>query len=247
MTKAIKTKMKVVSHIRSLLTKAVTIPESKRTRFFKTEPGSYGAHDQFMGVTNPNLRKIASSLKDESMDSIEHLLYSSYNEERLLSLFLLIDKYEAAKEDKIVQQNIFDFYCLHSKQVNNWNLVDCSAHYIVGRHLFNNNLDRKLLYQYVKSDDLWQRRIAIVSTFWFIRQNDLTDTFNLALELLIDNEDLIHKATGWMLREAGKKDKSALLEFLDTNASKMPRTMLRYSLEKFPLAIQRKYLNIQKI
>lgn len=197
--------------------------------FFKTGPGQYAEHDRFMGLSVPVLRGIAKTYKTLSRDEIQLLLNSSYNEERFLALIILVEQYQ--KSDEINKKEIYGFYLNNTDRVNNWNLVDASAHLIVGAQLLNTS--KSILQTLVKSADLWERRIAIVSTWYFIRHDQLEWTFKLAKQLLNDSHDLIHKATGWMLREAGKKDVSALTEFLEKYADKMPRTMLRYAIEKF--------------
>jgi 3-methyladenine DNA glycosylase AlkD len=196
--------------------------------FYKTKPGDYAEHDKFLGVPNPALRKIAKQFLDLSFTEIEELLLSPYNEKRLLALFILIDQYQ--KGNPLFQEKIVGLYKKHLSSINNWNLVDASAHLILGAHLFTRKRDELLLL--ASSKIVWERRIAIVSTLFFIRQNDLEWTFKLAKILLNDPHDLIHKATGWMLREAGKRNIDLLKAFLSDYASLMPRTMLRYAIEK---------------
>lgn len=212
------------------LKNTVHLAPQKQERFFKTGIGDYAEHDQFLGVSVPELRKIAKNFQHLELKIIETVLHSAYNEERLLALFLLIHQYQ--KSDAKQKEKIFQLYLKNTKHINNWNLVDASAHLIVGAHLFET--DRNILLTLAKSPDLWERRIAIVATWYFIRQNDLDWTFKLAVTLRNDNHDLIHKAVGWMLREAGKRNKNLLVTFLNQHASKMPRTMLRYAIEKFP-------------
>jgi len=219
------------NEIKDLLLKHVTIPIDKRHMFFKTGIGEYAAHDKFLGVTVPNLRKISIIYKNLTLEQIENLLSSEYNEERLLALFILVNHYK--KNDLIDKEDIYQFYLKNIKYVNNWNLVDASAHLIIGAHL--ENKERDILLKYCTSNDLWERRISIVATWWFIKQNDLAWTFKLAKLLLSDQHDLMHKATGWMLREAGKKNQPMLIDFLTENYKKMPRTMLRYSIEHLSL------------
>lgn len=200
------------------------------TAFYKTGPGEYAEGDKFMGIPNPELRKMAKDFKILSLDELQTLIKSPYNEKRLLALFILILKYQ--KSDKQTQNSIFNFYVDNISQINNWNLVDSSAHLIIGAHLLD--VDRKSLIDLAKSDNLWERRIAIVSTWCFIRKNDLEWTFKIAKLLLNDKHDLIHKAVGWMLREAGKRNEQKLISFLKQHAKKMPRTMFRYATEKLP-------------
>ena len=208
--------------------------------FFKTSKGSYAEHDVFIGVAVPMLRKVAKSFCDIALTEIEQLLQSKINEERLLALIILADQYKRGNAE--LKAQIYQFYISNLKYVNNWNLVDSSAHLIIGNHLFEQN--REVLLNLAKSDILWERRTAIVSTWYFIRQSDLLWTFKIAKILLEDSHDLIHKAVGWMLREAGKKDQAALKKFLDEYASKMPRTMLRYAIEKFDPDVRQHYLKI---
>lgn len=224
--------------IKVLLQKSVTVTPDKRNYFFKTGVDSYAAHDQFMGVTVPAVRIIAKQFFDLSLNNIQQLLKSSMNEERLLALIILVAQYQ--KTDDVNKEQLYQFYMNNLKHVNNWNLVDASAHWIVGAHLLHKKKD--VLCDLSQSSVLWERRIAIVSTLYFIRNNDCEWTFKIALLLLKDTHDLIHKAVGWMLREAGKKNISALIDFLDQYAKIMPRTMLRYAIEKFPEQQRKVYL-----
>lgn len=210
-------------------------------RFFKTGAGEYAEHDRFMDVSTPDLRKIASEHYLLSLSDAKKLIQSQFNEERLLALLILINRYQKNKDE---QQTIYDFYFDHINHINNWNLVDASAHLIVGAYLFNK--DKTVLVMLAKSSNLWERRIAIVSTWYFIRQNKFEYTVKIAKILLNDQHDLIHKSVGWMLREMGKKDQLPLINFLEKYAQKMPRTMLRYAIEKFPALERKKYLKTVK-
>jgi len=210
--------------IDQMLKEAITIPKEKCARFFKTGPGQYAQHEQFLGVRVPDLRRIAKQLKTLSLDEIETLLESPFNEKRFLALILLVDRYQKGK-----QEEIYHFYLDHLDRVSNWNLVDASAHLIVGAHLIKR--DKAVLLELARSHDLWRRRVAIVATWFFIRKKELDWTFKLAEMLLGDEEDLMHKAVGWMLREAGKKDEKRLRSFLKEHEPKMPRTMYRYAIE----------------
>ena len=194
--------------------------------FFKTGKGQYSEHDQFLGVRVPQLRMLAKQFKDLSLAELELLITSPFNEERLLALLILENQYKLGQEEQI-----YNFYMKNIAQVNNWNLVDQSAHNIAGKHLFTRNKD--ILFTLAKSPLMWERRIAIVATWHFIRNNHFAETIKLAKILLNDKHDLIHKAVGWMLREMGKKDKNILLIFLNEHSKQMPRTMLRYAIEKF--------------
>jgi 3-methyladenine DNA glycosylase AlkD len=227
-----------LQEIKSLLAKSCTIAQDRQSYFFKTGAGSYAEHDQFIGVPVPARRAIAKKYPDLSLCELEQLLKSPINEERFLALILLTNQYQ--KADYIGKEQIYQFYMNNLKQVNNWNLVDASAHLIIGNHLFDKN--RTILIQLAQSNNMWKRRIAIVATWYFIRKNDLTSTFQIAQLLLNDTHDLIHKATGWMLREAGKKDQQKLIDFLDLYSPHMPRTMLRYAIEKFPEEQRKSYL-----
>lgn len=217
-----------VALIKAELRKNITLDSQKATRFFKTKPSEYGAHDEFIGVTVPNIRRIAKDFENLNLSEIQSLISSPINEERLCALIVLCAQYN---KPKIYDQKlIYHFYVQNLQYVNNWNLVDSSAHIILGAYLYNK--DKSELVELAKSDFLWDRRIAIVATWYFIRRNDLEWTFRIAKELLYDKHDLIHKAVGWMLREAGKRNSEALVEFLDIYSEKMPRTMLRYAIEK---------------
>ncbi len=233
--------MNTLSQIKQTLNSLAQESSTNNAVFFKTNPGGYAEHDQFIGVSVPDLRKIAKSFSDIPLEEISKLIKSKVNEERLLALILLVNQYQ--KSDINARNERFQFYLDHLKHVNNWNLVDCSAHLIIGAHLIND--DKKFLVSLAKSKDMWERRIAIVSTWYFIRKNQLEWTFKIALLLLKDDHDLIHKAVGWMLREAGKKDEIMLIEFLDQHATKMPRTMLRYSIEKFSDTKRKHYLSLK--
>ena len=235
--------MTILTQIRTRLHASITIPKERHSMFFKTEPGSYGAHDKFIGVTVPVLRTIAKQFPALSLEELTDLISSPINEERLLALFILTAQYK--KSDDLKKETLYQFYLSHLKQVNNWNLVDSSAHLIIGAHLMGK--DRSLLITLACSQSLWERRIAIIATWHFIRNNDLTWTFDIAKLLLSDTHDLIHKAVGWMLRETGKKDEAQLVLFLDRHAARIPRTMLRYAIEKFPENVRKPYLLNKKI
>ena len=212
---------------------------SNYQRFFKTAVGEYGEGDKFLGVTVPNIHIVAKKFSSVTFDDIKKLLESPYHEERMLALFILVEQFE--KGDEELRKKIFNFYLKNRKGVNNWDLVDSSAHKIVGVHLADKPKD--ILYKYAKSRNLWDRRIAIVSTAYFIRQNSFDDTIAISEILLNDKHDLIHKAVGWMLREVGKRDVKILEKFLKKHYKNMPRTMLRYSIEKFPESQRKRYLN----
>ena len=198
-------------------------------RFFKTGKGEYGEGDIFLGITVPQQRQIAKKDSDLEREKLQKLLNSKIHEYRLTALLILIIQYQKANEKK--KEKIFKFYLSNTKNINNWDLVDLSAPNIVGDYLLNE--DRKILYQLAKSKNLWERRIAIMTTYTFIKNNDFNDTFKIAEILLQDKHDLIHKAVGWMLREVGKKDQKVEEQFLRKHYRQMPRTMLRYAIERF--------------
>lgn len=195
-------------------------------RFFKTGKGQYGEGDMFLGVTVPNIREVAKEFKDANLETIEKMIHSPWHEMRMCALLILVNN-----SKKNVTKESFDFYLSKTQHINNWDLVDLSAPQIVGRYLLDKNRD--ILYKLAESDLLWDNRIAIVSTLTFIRNNDLDDTYNLSLKMIRHKHDLMHKAIGWMLREAGKRDTKRLYNFVMEHKSVMPRTMLRYSIEKF--------------
>ena len=195
-------------------------------RFFKTGNGQYGEGDMFIGVTVPNIREVSKEFKNIDFDVIEALMHSQWHEMRMCALLILVNN-----SQKEVTKDIFDFYLSQTRYINNWDLVDLSAPQIVGKFLLDK--DREILYKLAESHLLWDNRIAIVSTLTFIRSNDLDDTYELSLKMLHHKHDLMHKAIGWMLREAGKRDTKRLYDFVQEHKAIMPRTMLRYSIEKF--------------
>jgi len=207
-------------------------------RFFKTGPGQYGEGDVFIGVTVPNIRKVAKKYNHLALVDIKRLLQPKIHEERLTALLILVDTFEKSGASR--QEKIANFYLRNTKHINNWDLVDLSAEKIVGKYLFNKQ--KKVLYTLAKSKSLWNRRIAIISTFYFIKHNKYQDTLKLAKMMLKDRHNLIHKAIGWMLREVGKKDIKIEETFLKKYYKQMPRTMLRYAIEKFPKQKRLAYL-----
>lgn len=206
--------------------------------FFKTGPGQYGEGDHFIGVRIPAIRKILPRADGLPSREAEKLLHSKIHEERLLALMIWVRHFQQGEEPR--RKQIVDLYLKNTKWINNWDLVDQSAYHILGSWLLNK--PRTILRNLARSPLLWDRRIAVVSTYAFIRKGDLKNIFELSRMLLGDNEDLMHKACGWMLREAGKRDEKALCRFLDEHHSSMPRTMLRYALEKFPESKRKEYL-----
>ena len=211
--------------------------------FFKTGKGEYGEGDIFLGITVPVQREIAQEFEDLGMGEIQQLLDSMVHEKRMIALFILVDRFNTA--DEKTKKETFDFYLKNTQNINNWDLVDLSAPKIVGEFLIDRN--REILRKLAKSEDLWGKRIAIISTYAFIRENDFKDTLKIAEILINDKHDLIHKGVGWMLREVGKRDEEMLIDFLDKNHRVMPRTMLRYAIEKFDEGKRKEYLNKERL
>ena len=221
--------------------RALASPETavNLQRFFKTGPGQYGAGDVFLGIKVPPMRALARRHPDTDLETIATLLDSRYHEERFLALLLLMQRYQrGTQRDQIA---VYDLYLGNTHRINNWDLVDISAPHIVGRHLQDRS--RKVLYTLARSTSLWERRIAIISTLHFIRQEGFTDTLKIAKILLQDEHDLIHKAVGWMLREVGKRNLANEKVFLLQHYRNMPRTMLRYAIEHFPESKRKRYLS----
>ncbi len=211
-------------------------------KFFQTAPGQYGEGDIFLGLTVPQVRTVAKEYKAISLDEIDVLVRSKFHEVRLCGLVILTLQYKAAKERKI-KKKLFDLYmkAMTDGYINNWDLVDVTAP-IIGEYLIDSDDPYVLLYKLAKSKSLWQRRVSMVFTFAFIRSGDIEPTFEMAEKLLHDKHDLIHKAVGWALREAGKLNGIALRNFLAAHSHEMPRTMLRYSIEKFSERERKKWL-----
>ena len=209
-------------------------------RFFKAGPGEYAEGDKFIGVIVPNQRKVAKQFRDLPQTEIDKLLNDPVHECRLTGLLILVGQFERSK-DQAQRKSIMQYYLSRTDAVNNWDLVDSSAHKILGKWLVDRK-DRRVLDRLAKSKNMWEQRIAMVATYTLIKNGELDDTLRLAQKLLSHKHDLIHKAVGWMLREAGKQDDKVLLAFLDQHAHRMPRTMLRYSIEKLSDARRKKYL-----
>lgn len=207
-------------------------------KFFKTGPGEYGAGDLFRGIRVPALRQLVKTYQSIPLPAIVELLHSPFHEDRLLALLLLVRLY--AKGNTTQRSQLYELYLNNTQFINNWDLVDSSAEQIVGAYLWDK--DRAPLYTLAASNSLWERRIAIMATFHFIKRNDFAPTLALAERLLTDREDLMHKAVGWMLREVGKRNLEAEIGFLKAHCRQMPRTMLRYAIEKFPEAERQQYL-----
>ena len=223
------------------------------SRFFKTGPGQYGEGDKFLGIKVPVTREVVKACwRETSLQDLEECIASEYHEVRLAALLALVEVFAHAKrfpvkpgmtEGKpgISREDCVDFYLAHTDRINNWDLVDLSCYPLLGVWLLDK--DRQLLYELAQNGKtIWEQRIGIVSTMTFIRNGQLQDTFNIADILLHHPHDLIHKAVGWLLREAGKRDKEALVEYLEPRYQTMPRTMLRYAIEKFPEAVRQQYL-----
>ncbi len=229
------TYQEIIAHIESLADSEIA---EHSQRFFKTGNGEYGYGDKFLGIRVPILRKAAKSYKEIPLTEAIILLKSEYHEARLLSLLILVNQYSRASEEK--KEIIYNLYLKHTKYINNWDLVDSSAYQIVGAWLAENN--RQILYKLANSNSLWERRIAIMSTYCFIKNGEFNDTLKLSKILINDSEDLIHKAVGWMLREIGNRDQKAEEKYLKQHYKNMPRTMLRYSIEKFSKERRLEYL-----
>jgi len=220
--------------------------ENKRINewFFKTGKGEYGYGDRFIGVKIPENRKVARQFSALPLRDLKTLLNSPIHEDRALALLILGPRFEIAlkTKNKPLQKKLFEFYFSNRHRVNNWDLVDLSAPSIAGAFAFHNPSARKKFLSLASSKSMWDRRIAMVGTFYFIRNERFKETLQLAEKILKDPEDLMHKATGWMLREVGKRDLTALRAFLDIHASTMPRTMLRYAIEKMNTSERKRYL-----
>ena len=219
------------------LAKPEKIPIYKN--FFKTGKGEYGEGDEFIGVTVPDSRKVAKANVDISYEALGHIIKSRIHEDRLCALITLVYKFEKAKTEQEKNRAV-DFYIQYHLYGNNWDLVENVSDKILGPWLINR--DKSLLYEYARSSNLWERRIAIITTFHFIRQGKFEDTIKISEILLNDKHDLIHKAVGWMLREMGKREQQDLINFLNKHYKNMPRTMLRYSIERLPEQLRKAYL-----
>lgn len=225
--------------IAELSTQVDPIRAKYSQRFFKTGKGEYGEGDRFLGLTVPQQRIIAKKFKSIPLDELQTVIESEYHEHRLTALIILVDKFKSTKDEKL-RKEIIDFYLKNTKHINNWDLVDTSAK-ILGEYLENRN--EELLIQMSHSKDLWEQRISIIATSYFIGKNKYDLTLKISKNLLQHKHDLIHKAVGWMLREVGKRDLSVERGFLDKHYKSMPRTMLRYAIEKFPENLRLQYLN----
>jgi len=235
--------MASLKNIKLLLKNCSSAEKAKTAQsFFKTGKGHYSEGDIFIGVTTPEIRKIIKEFIDVSLDELQELLSSKIHEERACALFILVEKYK--KSVHIDKNAIVEFYLKNTTHINNWDLVDISCYQILGSHFHGQ--DQSLFFKLAESSNMWERRIAIVSCLYSIRTHNYNDTaISITKKLLGDKHDLIHKATGWVLREVGKKDLGTLLAFLDLYAKTMPRTMLRYSIEKLPEEQRLFYLRLK--
>jgi len=225
----------IISHLTKLSDKEIA---RRSQQYFKTAKGEYGYGDKFLGIRVPVIRNVVKLFAETPLAEIEKLLKSEYHEARLLSLLLLLQQF--SRGDDETKQRIFNLYLKHTRFINNWDLVDSSAPGIVGQWLLDK--DRSALYELSRSQQLWERRIAIIATACFIKNGQFADTLKLSETLINDPEDLIHKAVGWMLREVGNRDLAAEEKHLKKNYKKMPRTMLRYAIEKFDEGLRQSYL-----
>ena len=228
-----------INAVRSSLRRVASPSKAKLlARFFKTGKGEYGEGDKFLGITVPESRAIAHKFSHLPLSDITKLLRLSFHEERLVALLILVHRFEKGNPEE--QVSVANFYLASTKYINNWDLVDLSAHKILGPYLTNR--PKRLLQRLAMSENIWERRIAVLTTFEFIRQHRYTETLKLARVLLKDKHDLMHKAVGWMLREVGKRNRAVLEKFLAQNYHKMPRTMLRYAIERLPGKRRQAYL-----
>ena len=233
-----------ISKLRACLNQLASPADAKfLQRFFKTGPGEYGAGDKFIGIRVPMTRRLAKEFAALPRREVVALLQSPVHEKRLLALIILVNAYQ--RGDDAEREEIYALYLAQLDRVNNWDLVDSSAPYIVGPHLLNRS--RKILFRLARSKNLWHRRVAMLAMFYFIRQNDFADALRLAELLRDDEHDLMHKAVGWMLREIGKRDVAVLRKFLQQHAALMPRTMLRYAIEKLSEHERQRYLRAGKV
>jgi 3-methyladenine DNA glycosylase AlkD len=211
-------------------------------RFFKCGKGEYGEGDLFLGITVPRLRRIAKKYQNLPLPEVRKLIENKYHEVRLVGFLMLVSLFE--KADRGTQKAIYSFYIMERKWINNWDLVDITTPKIIGVYLLENKAQRKILYRFIKSKNVWERRMAVLATFAFLKEGDFKDALCVGENLLSDKHDLIHKAVGWMLREVGKRDRIVLEMFLTSHISRMPRTTLRYAIERFSQTQRKKYLEL---
>lgn len=234
---------------RTLIEIMIKLGDPKRAqgvaRFFKSGKGEYGEGDYFLGIKVPAITKVAKKNIDIGLDEVDVLLKNKWHEIRVLAVKILALKFGSKKTSDKKKSQIYKFYLKNTKNINNWDLVDISCHYVVGSFLLNRKAEAKrVLSKLAKSKNLWERRIAIISTYAFIRDNDLELTYDIADMLLYDEHDLMHKAVGWMLREAGKRDEDKLKAYLTQKIEVMPRTALRYAIERFPESERKRFLRM---
>ncbi len=201
-------------------------------RYFKTNPGEYGAHDKFLGVPMPTQRQIVKRYYKVPLEIVPDLLKSPFHEVRMIGLLILVEKFKKTKKDPAAQKQIYEMFVKNLNAANNWDLVDVTVPHVIGEFMVIQPKERKLLYKLAKSKGLWEKRSAMLACYAFIKRNDFDDTLKIAEILVSDKHDLIHKAVGWMLREIGKRDENKEKEFLMKHYKTMPRTMLRYAIEK---------------
>lgn len=238
--------MKKATHLKAEAKKLANSDKAKVFQwFFKTGPGEYGEGDIFWGLMVPTCRQLAKKYSDLPFKELIILLKDPVHELRLIAVLILVLRYERAQTVR-ERRVLYQFYYRYRAGINNWDLVDLSAHKIIGAYLLEFPQERKILDTLSVSKNLWDRRLAMVATFAFIKKDEFEPTLKLATKFLSDNQDLMHKASGWMLREVGKRDEKVLLKFLDKHTARMPRTMLRYALERFPEPVRQKYLAIKK-
>ncbi|MEA3323002.1 MAG: DNA alkylation repair protein [Patescibacteria group bacterium] len=232
-----------VIKIKKDLRQYATVKRKKTNEwFFKTGKGEYGEHDRFLGIANPDVRKVAKKYCDENIVQLQQLIESKYNEERLCALVILVERFRHKKIAEQEKREVYDFYVQNLKYVNNWNLVDLSAPHILGEYIAEHKLQQKILNTLANSDFHWNRRVCILSTWAFIKRNDFIYTLEYARQFLSDEEDLMHKAVGWMLREVWKRDSYVCEQFLKDNYDYLPRTTLRYAIERMEELERQKFL-----
>ena len=251
--------MNMFSQLQKDLKKLANPQKAKIVGHFKTGKGEYGEGDKFLGIMTGPVQDLARKYKDLSFLDLQTLLNGEFHEERTLAVMILVGQFKKSEGRRVEREKIFNFYLKNTKRINNWDLVDISAPHIVGESVCQAvgrsdgqtvresddqsvRAQREILYKLAKSENLWERRISIMATFAFTRENDFTDTLKISEILLSDKQDLIHKAVGWMLREIGKRDQQVEEAFLDKFVTRMPRTMLRYAIEKFPEKKRQEYL-----
>lgn len=239
----IKLFMNLSSLVSDLQSQASPAKAKNLSWFFKTGPNQYGAGDQFLGIVVPDIRKLVKLYWDVlDLAEIESLLHSPIHEFRLTALLILVEQYQ--KSDTVARQNLYSFYLKHTKFINNWDLVDLSSRDIIGAYCFEHQ-NYSILTKLSQSKDLWKKRISIVSTYYLIKKDVFSPTLTISQTLLSDPHDLIHKTVGWMLREVGNRNQKILTDFLDQHCLKMPRTALRYAIEKFPDPLRLHYLKLK--